>query len=167
MFQGTSSPVEMRSAVRGWIALDTWRDPFAATFTLKQSVEVPNGTLSHRVWLTEAAASQNFRHFLNQLNRSLFGKAAQRFGRSVRAFPILEGGTGKRLHYHAIIDCPSTALREDFPILMADAWRSTLWGYAQVDVRPNADKGWLSYITKFRDKPDFASSIDWVNVRLT
>jgi hypothetical protein len=41
-----------------------------------------------------------------------------------------------------------------------------MWGYDQIEVRPDADRGWLNYITKLRDKPDFASAIDWVNVRL-
>lgn len=164
------SPVssgKMRSALREWIALESWTDPFAATLTLKQVINVPNGTSSNRLWLTEPSASQNFRHFLNKLNRNIFGKASQRFDKGVRVLPVLEGGGFKRLHYHAIIDCPSDFHRDDFSLHIVDAWRSTSWGYPQCHVSPDADRGWLNYITKFRDKPDFASSIDWVNVRLT
>jgi hypothetical protein len=122
--------------------------------------------MSTKLWLTETAAVQNFRHFLNKLNRSVFGKSAMRFGKGVGCFPVLEGGGDKRLHYHAIIDCPRPELVTDFSLLIADHWRSTQWGYWQVDCQANPDDGWLTYITKFRDKPSFADAIDWTNLRL-
>lgn len=157
----------LRNALREWIALDAWEAPFAATLTLRQSVDVEDGKASHRLWLTDQQASQNFRHFLNKLNRRVFGKSAARYGRGVRVLPVLEGGDSKRLHYHAVIDCLRPSLVQEFPSTVADTWRGTMWGYAQTDIRPDADRGWLNYITKFRDKPDFGSAIDWVNVRLS
>ena len=95
-----------RSELIDWISLDDWQNPFAVTLTLRQCVSVPNGTATFTSWLTDTAASQNMRHFLNKLDRSVFGKAATRFGKRVGCVPILEGGIGKRLHYHAVIDCP-------------------------------------------------------------
>lgn len=155
-----------RSHFINWISLDDWQDPFAVTLTLRQYVSVPFGTENFTHWLTDTAASQNMRHFLNKLDRSIFGKAASRFGKQVGCIPVLEGGGIKRLHYHAIIDCPRPELAGDFPLLIADAWRTTMWGYWQVDCQNDADHGWLSYITKFRDKPNLADAIDWTNLRL-
>jgi hypothetical protein len=51
-------------------------------------------------------------------------------------------------------------------MLIADQWRSTQWGYWQVYCQANPDDGWTNYITKFRDKPNFADAIDWTNLRL-
>lgn len=143
-----------------------WPAPFAVTLTLRQCVDVPNGFSSVKLWLNETAAVQNFRHFLNKLNRSVFGKAACRYGKGIGCIPVLEGGGDKRLHYHAIIDCPRPDLLTDFPLLIADHWRSTQWGYWQIDCQANPDDGWLTYITKFRDKPNLADAIDWMNLRL-
>lgn len=163
---GLSNNLALRASFREWADIGSWEAPFAATLTLRQSVTAWDGALPIRIALTEQSASQNFRHFLNKLNRSAFGKSAQRFARGVAVIPVLEGSTGKRLHYHAMIDCPRSDLIADFPIVVAQAWRSTQWGYDQVVVEPGADRGWLSYMTKLRDKPDFASAIDWMNLRL-
>jgi hypothetical protein len=100
------------------------------------------------------------------LNRKVYGRAASRYGKSVSVIPIMEGGDDKRLHYHAMIDCPADHLQEAFPDAIASSWRSTQWGYDQIDVQPQADEGWLAYMTKLRDKADFASAIDWINVHL-
>jgi len=156
----------LQSSLRNWVSLDDWHAPFAVTLTFRQCMTVPNGTSSTKHWLTETSAVQNFRHFLNKLNRCVYGKAAIRHGKGVGCLPVLEGGGAKRLHYHAIIDCPRPDLVTDFPLLIADQWRSTQWGYWQVDCQSNPDDGWINYITKFRDKPSFADAIDWMNLRL-
>lgn len=156
----------LRESLRSWISLDDWHAPFAVTLTLRQRVIVQSGTMATRVWLTEAIAVQNLRHFLNKLNRTMFGKASMRFCKGVGCIPVLEGGGDKRLHYHALIDCPRPELVADFPLLIAEHWRSTQWGYWQVDCQSDPDEGWINYITKFRDKPNFADAIDWMNLRL-
>jgi len=96
----------------------------------------------------------------------VLGRAAIRYGQGVGCVPVLEGGGSTRLHYHAIIDCPRPNHVKDFPLLIADHWRSTQWGYWQVNCQADPDDGWLKYITKFRDKPSFADAIDWANLRL-
>ena len=156
----------LQSSLRNWVSLDDWHAPFAVTLTFRQCMSVPIGTSSTKHWLTETSAVQNFRHFLNKLNRCVYGKAAIRHGKGVGCIPVLEGGGTKRLHYHAVIDCPRPDLVNDFPLLIADRWRSTQWGYWQVDCQSNPDDGWINYITKFRDKPSFADAIDWMNLRL-
>lgn len=114
------------------------------------------------VSLTPELAVQNFRHFMNLLNKRMYGNAARRHGKRLPVFPVHEGGGSKRLHYHAMIDCPRDDLRDTFPALIDEIWRSTQWGYYQTKVTA-ADEGWITYVTKLRDKPDLASAIDWMN----
>jgi len=76
---------------------------------------------------------------------------------------VIEGGSGKRLHIHAVIDCPREDLVEQFPLMIEQAWLKTQWGFGQIDVQPDTDRGWIDYISKFRDKPVYADAIDWEN----
>ena len=152
----------LQHSVRQWIDIDNWHHPFAVTLTLKQRIGGDGGVSSAAENLTTESASRNLRHWLNVMNKQVYGSAAQRHGKRLPVIPVLEGGRGKRLHYHLAIDCPRDELIEFFPAMVATSWRKTLWGYGQTDVQPS-DKGWLTYITKLRDKPDFGSSIDWLN----
>jgi hypothetical protein len=99
---------------------------------------------------------------MNLLNKRVYGNAARRHGKRTPVIPILEGGGSKRLHYHIVIDCPRDDLRDTFPSLIDETWRSTQWGYHEIKVTA-ADQGWITYVTKLRDKPDFASAFDWMN----
>ena len=163
---GYSRNSALQHSLRQWFRLADWQHPFAVTLTLRQSVKVNDGYIATDVWLTNTLASQNLRHFLNRLNRSIYGKASSRFGKGVSCIPVLEGGGSKRLHYHAVIDCPRTNIVLEFPQLVAEHWHSTQWGYWQIDCQPKPDQNWINYITKFRDKPDYSDAIDWVNLRL-
>lgn len=158
------SAYQIRSAFRDFAELSAWNAPYAVTLTLRQKRMVEDDTgRSYEVRLTPERASQNFRHFLKLLNTRLLGKAATRFGRSVNVIPVLEGGNGKRLHYHAAIDCPRDDLREGFHLAVITCWLKTDWGYWEHDVQPDADAGWIDYISKPCDKPVFADAIDWAN----
>ncbi|KEO85424.1 hypothetical protein EH30_12930 [Erythrobacter sp. JL475] len=152
-----SDYIKIRDEVRRWCSLDAWMHPFAVTLTLRQ-IKVTSDLASVR--LTPETASRNVRHFLNILNKRVYGSAAQRYGKRIRVLAVAEGGASKRLHYHLMLDCPRVDLVDEFPMIVKDAWAKTDWGYHQIDVRP-CDSGWLTYMTKFRDKPDFASSFDW------
>ena len=160
------SNADIRNSFCEWLSVAHWPCPFAVTLTLKQCLFLPSEGGRIRIPIGEEAASQNFRHFLNVLNRSLYGKAACRFGRTVAVVPVLEGGRDKRLHYHAVIGCPSPSVADRFPGLISNSWLQTQWGYREMEISAGADRGWLNYMTKLRDKTDFASSIDWMNVHL-
>ena len=152
----------IQQSVRKWVNIDDWNHPFAVTLTLKQRIGGDGGISAASESLTPETASRNLRHFLNVMNKQVYGSAAQRHGKRLPILPVLEGGRGKRLHYHLIINCPRDDLIEAFPAMIILNWRKTLWGYDQTDVKP-CNQGWLNYMTKLRDKPDFASSIDWMN----
>lgn len=158
----TTNRHSLQNSLRQWVDIDRWNYPFGLTLTLKQRIWIDNDRGRHGVTLTPEDGSRNLRHFLNILNKQVYGSSSQRHGKGLPVLPVLEGGSSKRLHYHLIIDCPRDDLIEVFPTMIVLAWRRTLWGYDQTDVKP-CDQGWLNYITKLRDKPDFASSIDWMN----
>lgn len=160
-----SSPELIQSTLREWLCVDDWNHAFALTLTLKQRIGGDGGISAAATSLTREIASQNLKHFLNVMNKQVYGSASQRHGKRLPVFSVLEGGNGKRLHYHLAIDCPRNDLIEVFPAMVILTWRTTLWGYDQTHVTP-CDAGWVNYMTKLRDKPDFASAIDWENCHI-
>lgn len=160
-----SRPLDIQRSLREWLHLFVWQHPQALTLTLKQRIGGDGGISAVATSLTRQIASQNLKHFLNVLNKEVYGTAAQRHGKRLPVVSVLEGGNGKRLHYHLVIDCPRDDLIEVFPTMVISCWRKTLWGYDQTHVKP-CDAGWINYMTKLRDKPDFASAIDWENCHI-
>lgn len=65
---------------------------------MRQSISKETDDGCFHVRLNELSASQNFRHFMNRLNRAAFGKAAQRYGKGLAVVPILEGGSNRVTH---------------------------------------------------------------------
>ena len=167
----------LRQEFRSCCSINEWALPVAATLTLKQARTIPIGlddwkSLGHSASgfvgeihqsLDRQNCEQNFRHLINVLNVWTYGHAFRRYGKRLRVIPVIEGGNGERFHYHALIDCADRRRYFEFTNLIADTWRSTDWGYDQVCIRVQADDGWISYMTKFKDKEDFADSIDWMN----
>ena len=82
---------EIREAVREFIDLSKWVDPFAVTLTLKKCCAEETIAGPRKVWLTGELASQNLRHFLNGINCRLYKNRFKRFHARVRVFPVLEG----------------------------------------------------------------------------
>lgn len=152
-----------QSSFREFAKIDYWAAPHAVTLTMKQAVMVQTNSGSTLVRLTREEASRNYRHFLSLLSSKILGQAAKRHGRRVNSISAIEGGPSKRLHIHAVIDCPKAELLEKFPMMIGGAWKRTSWGQPQINIKANADPGWIDYISKLRDKPSFSDSIDWTN----
>lgn len=157
------SKLRHQQAFREFSRIDGWNAPHAVTLTMKQGVSSNDQYGRAYERLTPERASQNLRHFLNLLNKRVYGKAYTRFNVRIPVIPILEGGTRSRLHYHLMIDCPRDDLKPVYPELIRYLWGRTQWGYDQIDIQADADRGWINYISKLRDKPSFEDSIDWVN----
>ena len=158
-----SQSSEIQKSFRKFAKIERWSAPHAITLTMKQGVLAQGSRGDPVVCLTREAASQNYRHFLSLLSSRVLGKAAKRFGKRLNSVSVIERGGGKRLHIHAAIDCPRDDLVTMFPSIITEAWRRTQWGYSQIDIQPAADAGWINYISKLRDKPDYATAIDWEN----
>jgi hypothetical protein len=92
--------------------------PFCdVTLTLKQTRKSDNG-----VWIRidDYPCRRAFRHFMNLLNRAVYGAALRRYGKRLRVLPVLEKGevralalrtwergTSGRWHIHCAIELPS------------------------------------------------------------
>ena len=50
------------------------------------------------------SAKKKMRHFLNVLNKQVYGNASQRFNKRLKCIPILEKDDNTRLHYHLILE---------------------------------------------------------------
>lgn len=151
-----------QAAFRQFASIDGWQAPYAVTLTMKQGAPVANGQRSVMAFLDPDKASQNLRHFHRIISRKVLGKPADRFGQRLPMIPVLEGGNGSRLHYHLLIDCPRQDRQSDFPDLVRDVWSRTQWGHREIDIQA-ADDGFKFYISKLRDKPNYADAIDWTN----
>ena len=134
-----------------------WINPFALTLTLKQR--------QFNKSLDLIQISVTLRHFLNRLNRAIFGNASKRYKKSIQFIPVIEYGPDTRYHIHAIIDCPTKLNESILQTKIQSAWNDTDYGYNHIHLQPIHNDGWTNYITKFSTKPDYALSIDWENVR--
>ena len=136
-------------------AINTFHDPCAVTFTMKQRV--------NSVDLDPIECTRNFRHFSNRLNKAVLGNAFTRYNNRIRMIPILEKSYSQRYHYHTVIDRTGTITRDDFKGIVADCWQNTLWGYRELDFQYDISRGWINYITKPAQKQTYSDSIDWQN----
>lgn len=142
------------------IPLDQFQNPMAVTLTMRKRAS--GLTCGHM------EASRNFRHFMNRVNRRIFGSASKRYGKKLQVFPVLESNADDRLHYHILVDRPDRITAAEFDSLIREEWSQTTFGYHEVDVKPVHDDGWLSYLCKGRQKPGgLLDSIDWNNCTST
>jgi hypothetical protein len=142
--------------------ISNWWDVWDVTLTLKQARQ----TDDRKLWIRadEYQCQRAFRHFMNPLNRTVFGKAFYRHGKSLSVIPVLEKETHGRWHYHAAIEPPKHIAAEYFKQLIRDCWDRTDWAHHRILVRENADRGWVNYLLKPSQKSDFevwSDCIDW------
>jgi len=92
--------------------------PFCdVTLTLKQARQSERGAW---IKVDDYSCRQAFRHFMNLLNREVYGAAFRRHGKRLRVLPVLEKGevhatalrswergTSGRWHIHCAIELPS------------------------------------------------------------
>jgi hypothetical protein len=103
-----------------------------------------------------AEAEQDFRHFMNRLNRSAFGnnwtrKAKHHADNRVAVIPVHENGYGrKRLHYHCAIGTPEHLNKEKFSMTIELLWSELHKGSEKHNEVKEiySLNGWLQYILK-------------------
>lgn len=131
---------------------------YGVTLTLKQSALLPGpGNRYANVPLTAEAASQNLRHFLNQLRRRYYGRQRQ-----LKVAAAFESDSSTRMHFHLIVEKPSDVSEVEFESDIQRLWPRTTWGNKITHVQP-CDVGWVNYMTKFRTKEEFDLGIDILN----
>jgi hypothetical protein len=167
MTQSTNNN-DLRKACFEW--LKPTGPAIAATLTFRPSLEVmsDSGIVRHR--LTERDAQAAVANFLRRLDAAAYGKEAIRRGRRLGAIAIREGGTSrhdKHLHYHLQLQVPDHETLYGWRVVAADAWRKLRWASPKQNVfRDVTDEGWISYILKLRDKPNFIDAVDVENIRI-
>jgi hypothetical protein len=125
------------------------------SLTLKHQVDHQN--------LDPMLCSQNLRHFMNVLNKSVYGNRVSRYGLQLQIFPVLEKSSGDRLHYHLIIEHPRELPLIRFKHLIRSSWIKTRFGHREIHIDVSINHGWIHYITKFQSMSD---QVDWENVHL-
>lgn len=153
-----SNDLALRKAFLGWCDTSGWKNPVAVTLTLKQAIRSRWGTF---IRPGPGDYEQNLRHFLNVLNRRIYGNKV-RHGARLKCIAVLEGDDIVRRHYHLLIDIPPRRHPDSFMILVALTWGETLWGYHVQHVTP-CDSGWLPYMAKLKSKAEYSDAIDWLN----
>jgi hypothetical protein len=137
--------------LRQFIAIEDMSDWWGVTLTMKQGVSGE--------YLDEIKSSQNFKHFMNLLNKAVYGNAYQRFKKKIEVIPVLEWSPTERLHYHIAIKNPLKSDPLRFHISMIECWNLTRWSHRENKVDHQINSGWLEYITKEKSK----NEIDWDN----
>jgi hypothetical protein len=147
---------KLQEATRSWLNDDfTWQQPFATTLTLKKGTEL-NG------WIVSGdriAYSQNLRHFLNVLNRSIFGGMAHA-GWQFSVATFFERSHDGLPHFHLVISKPPHLPHGYFAWLINHLWAATTWGRRINEAVPMVSPGWINYITKFKTKEDYDQALE-------
>ena len=152
----------------------SWGQFCDVTLTLKQARQSDNG-----VWIKidDYPCRRAFRHFMNLLNRAVYGAAFRRYGKRLRVLPVLEKGevraralrawergTSGRWHIHCAIELPSHFDAIALEQLICVCWEKVEWRCGRILVRDCANAGWINYMLKGRQKSAFDGLFDCVIV---
>ncbi len=79
-----------------------------------------------------------------------------------RALGPWDRGTSGRWHIHCAIELPShfDGIALENPI--CDCWAKSSGGYGRILVRDGANAGWINYMSKDRQKSEFAGFVDCI-----
>jgi hypothetical protein len=165
-----SDPFE--SAKSHFFGTNSWGPFCDVTLTLRQARQSDRGAW---VKIHDYPCRRAFRHFMNLLNRAVYGAAFRRYGKRVRVLPVLEKGevracalrswergTSGRWHIHCAIELPSHFDAVALENLIRDCWAKVEWGCARILVRDGANAGWINYMLKDRQKSEFDGLLDCI-----
>ena len=147
--------IQLQPYVRQYLSNLDLSNFLGVSLTLKHQVDNQN--------LDVVLCSQNLRHFMNVLNKGVYGNRFSRYGIKLQTFPVLEKSLGDRLHYHLIIEHPRELPLIRFKDLIRSSWIKTRFGHREIHIDDSIDRGWINYITKFQTMTD---QVDWENVHL-
>ena len=168
--EATSDPFE--SAKSYLFDTKSWGPFCDVTLTMKQSRQSESGAW---IKIEDYQCRQAFRHFMNLLNRAVYGAAYRRHGKRLRVLPVLEKGEVRasalrpwergrfgRWHVHCAIELPTHFDAVALEKLIRACWAKVEFGYGRILVRDGANAGWISYMLKNRQKSAFDSFLDCI-----
>src|SRR5271170_5782412 len=157
-----SDPLE--SAKSNLFDTSSWGEFCDVTLTLKQGRQ---GDGSGWIKIDHYQCRQAFRHFMNLLNKAVYGSAFRRHGKRLRVLPVLEKGevrarslrrwergTSGRWHIHCAIELPPHFDAFALETLIGDCWAKVELGYGRILVRDGANAGWINYMLKDGQKSE-------------
>lgn len=136
----------LKNAYKSFLGQINSENALSVSLTMKQRVGFEK--------LDAINASQNFRHFMNILNCSVYGNAFKRYQKRLGVAPVLENSSSDRLHYHLVLERPTFITLSEFNDLIVSSWGKTKFGYTQIDIQNIYSDGWIDYITKFKFPDD-------------
>lgn len=144
--------IDERKVTREFLQEFNFENMMSVTLSLKQNI--------YGERLDKIKAQRNFRHFMNLLNKKVFGNSFRRHGQRIKVIPVLEISRDNRLHYHLAICNPYPDQAIWFETQIEQLWKKTRWGYFQNKIDHGADAGWIDYITKLGSHDE----VDWENM---
>jgi hypothetical protein len=163
-----ADPIE--SAKSSLFDTSSWGEFCDVTLTLKQCHQADSGGW---IKIDPYECRQAFRHFMNLLNKAVYGSAFRRHGKRLRVLPVLEKGevrarslrrwergTSGRWHIHSAIELPPHFDAIALETLISDCWAQVELGHRRILVRDGANAGWINYMLKDRQKSEFDGLLD-------
>ena len=163
-----SDPLE--SARSHFFDTSSWGGFCDVTLTLKQAWQPDGGGW---VEIDDDRCRQAFRHFMNDLNRAVYGSAFCRHGKRLRVLPVLEKsevraralrpwecGASGRWHIHCAIELPSHF--DAITLEIRGCWAMVEWSHGRIRVRDGANAGWIDYMLNDRQKSVFDGFLDCI-----
>jgi len=144
----------------GLLDTSSWNAACAVTLTVKQAI----WSDGYRITADEHHCSRAFNHFMNRLNRAIYGKAFRRYGKRLRVIPVLEKDGDGRFHFHAAVEHPEHVTAWRFEMAVRESWCGTDWACDRISIEFRADEGWVDYMLKPRQKSGldaWSDCIDW------
>lgn len=129
--------------------IDHWYSMCAVTLTVKQARKADNDT-----WIKIDAdqCKKAFQVFMHRLDREVYGNAGRRFGKRLRVIPVVEKENFCRWNMHGAIELPQHLQPFQFEEMIRKCWSKVDWALPQIDFQEYADRGWLGYMLKRRQK---------------
>lgn len=136
----------------------------AVDLNFKKSIYVQDGRMNRKVKLTREIAEKNVSHFLNILNKKIYGNASRRFNKKINVFSVFEGGDkNKQLHIHMTMDVPEHVDRDKFVSLVSELWIKTDFGNRNMYIQDIYEiNGRHQYMLKKRTKVEDIQSATFI-----
>ena len=101
-------------------------------------------------------------HFVGTANVFVYYPYLRK-ARSARA-DYVDGSVARhgRWHIHCAIELPSHFDAVALENLIRECWAKVEWGYGRILVRDGANAGWINYMLKDRQKPEFDGFLDCI-----
>jgi hypothetical protein len=172
---GNTASIEadaIASAKSNLFDTSAWREFCDLTLTLKQAHRADSGSW---IKVDHYRCKESFRHFMNLLNKAVYGSAFRRHGKRLRVLPVIERGevyapslrqcergTFGRWHIHCAIELPVHFDAFTLEKLVRVCWAKVELSSSRILVRDRADAGWIRYMLKDRQKSEFDGLLDCV-----